>query len=306
MNKFVCALAVAPLALMTPTAASAAEQWGGQTLQTFRDCSAIPLANGCTPLPGRFAVTTGGAGQTVNTGPYTRGLLGTSSASASFAGPLLLPTVFANDVATVNGRNGVVSVAVQTYDWTGAAGTAFPLTAFLSYVVTAANNTGGNIDAVSNSATINGFSVLIFDPSIMTPASLLNGFFASSTYDCSTAGVIGNSAYFGDGLAGAGATRTVSLDVSTGCSGSPITLAAGQKIGVALTLGVLANREGALTDAVATMDIAGSNSLKAQLLAGLSAASGVPEPTSWAMMLFGFGFVGAALRRRVEKRRAMV
>jgi PEP-CTERM motif len=39
---------------------------------------------------------------------------------------------------------------------------------------------------------------------------------------------------------------------------------------------------------------------------GSARAAGIPEPASWAMMIAGFGFVGAAARRRRSKRDAVV
>ncbi|UZK67751.1 PEPxxWA-CTERM sorting domain-containing protein [Sphingomonas sp. M1-B02] len=41
-------------------------------------------------------------------------------------------------------------------------------------------------------------------------------------------------------------------------------------------------------------------------LTSVSAVSAVPEPTTWAMMLVGFGFIGAAMRRRGSSHRGLL
>ncbi len=296
MNKMIWTLGSVSLACVTPSAASAATEWGGQTLQTFRDCSAIPLANGCSPLPPRTSVTTGGIGQVVNTS--TTRPIGMSSASIDFTGPLSLPTIDATVIAFENGRLGSTIAAVQAYDWTGASGTAFPITGTVTYVVNAANDGTGGFDTKPNVASLNAFQLIMFDPSIISPASLLDGSFAGLNLACGTAGVLGTAYGATNALPGANAARSVSLDLSAACGGGAITLTTGQHFAIEAVLGILGGRGGSITDAHATFDINGSAALKAELKAGLVAASTVPEPSSWAMMLCGFAVAGSALRRR--------
>lgn len=40
--------------------------------------------------------------------------------------------------------------------------------------------------------------------------------------------------------------------------------------------------------------------------AGILTLSGVPEPTTWALMIFGFGLTGAAMRRRAQPKTTVI
>ncbi|MFM9828592.1 MAG: FxDxF family PEP-CTERM protein [Sphingomonas sp.] len=51
---------------------------------------------------------------------------------------------------------------------------------------------------------------------------------------------------------------------------------------------------------LSTITVRGSSSVNG-VYSGLLTLSGVPEPTTWALMIAGFGMTGAAMRRRARK-----
>lgn len=54
-----------------------------------------------------------------------------------------------------------------------------------------------------------------------------------------------------------------------------------------------------------TQPITGEFGSYGEVTATLSAAAGVPEPATWALMIMGLGAVGGAIRRRAELRRSV-
>jgi hypothetical protein len=61
----------------------------------------------------------------------------------------------------------------------------------------------------------------------------------------------------------------------------------------------LATRRG--LSLVARPDVAGLSKAQLATVANFSAASMVPEPASWALMIVGIGGIGAGLRRRTTR-----
>ncbi len=122
---------------------------------------------------------------------------------------------------------------------------------------------------------------------------------------CGSANVLASAGAFNGvgGYASGGGRQdlTMTLDVSTGCDGNPLTLQPGQQFYVYAFLEALALR-GATVDATNSFHVNflpnTPPALQQALISGISPVLSVPEPGSWAMLIIGFGLAGGALRRR--------
>jgi hypothetical protein len=117
---------------------------------------------------------------------------------------------------------------------------------------------------------------------------------------CGTAGVLAYSAVnMATAAAGPG---EVTSTLNTGCGGGSIMLQPGKSYVLFAQLQTVANRNGFM-DATNTITVQLAEELPPEVRDTLfenivSARSLVPEPASWAMLITGFGLVGATMRRR--------
>lgn len=202
--------------------------------------------------------------------------------------------------------NYALAVAVQGYTNSGAVALAIPLNAFSGEVDYFSSTGFGRLSAalaVTTSA--------ILDPAIaalwwQSPTDV-PGSFGRFAADCSTAGAlaIGNP-----GVRTSSGPGIKYLDVTTAsCTGqADYVLNPGETFYVWSRLGVLRSAAG-VVDAGHTFNVGITPSALTSvetLLPSLALASGanlsvptdVPEPSTWAMLIAGFGMTGAVLRRR--------
>lgn len=204
--------------------------------------------------------------------------------------------------------NYALSIGVQGYTNTGSEALIIPLNAFsglLDYVMSPGFGTVSAALAVTTSA--------ILDPSIAaqwwrpaTDATSSGGRFAAT---CGTAGAlaIGNPATAFNTAPGVKQELTISTSSCTGQD--DYVLNAGETFYVWSRLSALRVNQG-VTDASQTFNIVITPEAQddfAALAPSLSFASGanlniptgaIPEPSTWLMMILGFGGAGAVLRRR--------
>ena len=211
-----------------------------------------------------------------------------------------------NPTVTVN---YALAVAVQGYTNSGETALVIPLNAF-SGLVDYFSSPGG-LGIVSAALAVTTSAIL--DPAV---AALWwqhdGGRFAA---DCGTAGALalGNPASKATNIAGA--TQYLSV-ATTSCTGQANhMLDPGETFYVWSRLTVLRSGAG-VTDAGHTFNVSITPEAQqdfANLLPNLSLASGrnlniptdaIPEPSTWAMMILGFGAAGAMLRRRTGQRQA--
>lgn len=134
-----------------------------------------------------------------------------------------------------------------------------------------------------------------------------NGSFHFSPRSCGDSTVLGatvNQVTFGKT-----GEQNTDVGLASGCGGQALTLQPGESVFVLAGLVALTNR-GGLLDALGTLDVGidpvatvytgtGQSVGVAGLNAALSGAPApVPEPKTWALLIIGFGAVGAGLRTR--------
>lgn len=313
--NFALLVSAALLALAASRPASAAVGFGSAALDTYRNCATTATTapcDGATPNQQIISQSiTGGVSATANTAlSLPDGSFANSQ--VSFGG-LDLPVIRGETSALGNERMNVNAFGYQTYTYTGAAGTPFSITGALHIVDSSANGVADGVDPSNPSLPLLGGTfpggaigtayVGIWDTSIVSSFTDVNSIFSAlflALCDAANPHVLG-SGTLSQTLTGGDQTLSVS---TTSCSGSPLLLTPGEEVLVVAGLQLPVNR-GGFADATHTFTTELDPNLPAQaraaLTAGLVSARsvlGVPEPSSWALMLVGFLSLGGALRGR--------
>jgi hypothetical protein len=278
---------------------------GSASLATHRSCATtLPTANCDGAGPGQQIVDRRYGGG-VGLGGGNALFVGANQAwsNVTFDAMSDLPIIRAYTAAPGNVRMNINAFAFQSFTYSGPAGTPFSITGDLHIVDSSASPDGG---ARPNGAIYSQY-VAVWDPSALAGLSTAEELFNALFYaPCGTAGVLGASAVGGGTLTG-GELNATSTTVA--CAPGSLTLTPGQEVLVVAGLQLPVNR-GGFADATSTFRTRLGDDLapevKAQLTQSLVSASdrgalaAVPEPATWAMMIAGFGFVGAATRRRAQ------
>lgn len=289
---------------------AAAQSVGSASYGTLRNCNLVGAGENCDGT---------GAGQFIAAGQYGGGV-GVGGANdfqpsannrawsfVTFDSALDLPEIRAFTRATGNVRMNINTIAFQTYTWGGTVPTDFSITGDLHIVNSSTSPSGG----ARPGGAIYSQYVGIWDPSVIIGLSTPQQLFTALFYaPCGVPGVLGAGSGGGT-LTGGEATFTAT---TTACSAGSLTLAPGQSVLVVAGLQLPVNR-GGWADSSATFltrlgdDLAPevkdeiATSLVSAIAQGApldvpGAPGAVPEPASWAMLIAGFGLVGATLRRR--------
>lgn len=304
---------------------ASAQVVGSASRATLRDCSTTAATAVCDG--------TGGLGQAILNNAWGGGvgLSGSNSLTVganrawsfvSFDAALDLPTIRAATEAAGNVRMNINTFAFQSYTWDAAAGGNFSITGDLHIVDSSASapdlpdpDGAGPLGPVLGGAFPNGaiYSsyVGIWDTNVIAGLTTPQDLFSELFYaPCGTAGVLGTGGSSGS-LFGGEATYSAT---TTECSAGSLFLSPGQEVLVVVGLQLPVNR-GGFADSSATFVTKLGDDLSPEQIAvieesivsaiseGAKVAS-VPEPGSWAMMIAGFGLVGAAMRRRSAVRTA--
>ncbi len=293
------ALSATLLAAAAP--AGAAEFFASTAIFTNRPCAAD--ATSCTVLPRDYTAYAGGFGQSFSASAL--GMPGGASASAQVTfGDGYLPIVHAASTAGDLTRTGASTSGLRSYTYTGDVAIDLALNGMLHYVISK--------DEIPGDAPGEGFLNVAFG---IMPVSAFDGLGPSSTAediianttnafpDCST-GAIAAGGFTSAGTSG---ENLATISLNTACDGGAIRLNPGDRFVVISTLQAISNR-GGFTDASHTFSIvydtehtyyAGTHDVVSPDIFK-SITSNVPEPGTWAMMIVGFGLLGATLRRRRE------
>jgi hypothetical protein len=304
-------IALPGAALLAMTALPAqAQTVGSASWATQRNCNLVGAGENCDGAgPGQFIAASqyGGGVGVGGANNFEPSPINRAWSFVTFDSALDLPEIRAFTTAGGNVRMNINAMAFQTYTWDGAAPTDFSITGALHLVNSSTSPTGG----ARPGGAIYSQYVGVWDPSaiagLTTPQELFTALFYAP---CGTAGVLG-AGIGGGTLTGGEATFNVT---TSACSAGSLTLTPGQSVLVVAGLQLPVNR-GGFADSSATFltrlgdDLAPevkdtiATSLVSAIAQGAPIAipgspGSVPEPASWAMLIIGFGLVGAALRRR--------
>jgi hypothetical protein len=301
---------------LVPAVAEASTGFGSSAFQSARYCRAggveggAVLANGVNCMA-EFkrriqTVETGGEGVAIDSAFDT--IIGGSIESRVRFGELDLPVIKSGAWADDDTRLASTIVTYMGFSFGGAEATPYALDAVIDW--TSSGAPLGLADIASNPAAPAGeyagegmgnLQLYLWDaayvPVFGSPGSI-TGFLPSTA--CGTAGVLAYSGVtMGTAAAGPGA---VTGSLNTACGGGSIMLQPGQSYVLFAQLQTVANRNGFM-DATNTIKVQLAEELAPEVRDSLlqnvvSARSLVPEPASWAMLIAGFGLVGATMRRR--------
>jgi hypothetical protein len=296
-----CAAAAVALsaATLAPGMAHAEQKSGSAGILTNRPCPAD--ATSCT---GTRNYTQFGGGMSTGFSISGDDIPGGASAAGSVSfGDGYLPTIKARSQAGAETRTGASVVAFRSFTYEGDAAIDLALTGALHYVTSGDFLAGeapgeGQLYVALSLLSVSALAAYGPDTDAVTLISNNDVNFA----DCSS-GAIAQSDYSGFGTSG---ENTVTIGLSTACDGGAITINPGDQFVLVATLQSISNR-GGFIDAMNTFVIQydEENTVFTDTgekvgLANLQSTvnGGIPEPGTWALMILGFGGVGAALRRR--------
>lgn len=296
------AMAVAAALVAGAPHAKAAAIFGSAVFFTARDCTTLTATQICgnRRQPLVYSEYAGGPGQAVNY--FDSSPAGDFMSSSISFGAGALPTIRQADAAVSNYRVNVNAFAYNAFTNTSDAATELSYAGDLHIVNSSGNPLGGNPEFAGGSSYFSW--VAIWDPALVAgiigPADVFDNAFGN--YDCSTPGVLGFG-YSNGPLAGG----EQSIHMSTAsCSDAPVMINPGQQILAVAFLQTPVNR-GGFVDASHTFTMnydpdlspdVRQNLIQIMAPAAPEGLGAVPEPASWALLLIGFGGIGAMLRSR--------
>lgn len=271
---------------------------GSASLATHRDCSAFPATNNCLNQRSKTVSYGGGVGFG-GTNYLNVGGDNTAWSNVSF-GNLDLPVIKAYSSASGNTRMNINVFGFQSFVYNGANATAFSISGNLHIVNSSSNPTDGTLPGGAIYSNYLG----IWDPSILNGLTTAQELISSLFYaDCDTPGVLA-VASGGGNLSGGEASFGLT---TTACGGGALMIAPGQEVLVVAGLQLPVNR-GGFADATRTFTTSLGDDLTSEqkdtLVSNLASAISqganvsVPEAPTWAMLIFGFFGLGAAVRRQ--------
>ncbi|MDZ7587678.1 MAG: PEPxxWA-CTERM sorting domain-containing protein [Parasphingorhabdus sp.] len=303
MQRKIISFAIAT-ALSLPIATGAwAQSVGSASFATYRDCTTTAASDVCDGTGPGQRIVTGQYGGGVGFGGLNSLNIGGGNIAWSDVtlGAFDLPEIRGYTSAPGNLRMNINVFGFQSFIYTGAVAAEFSITGALHIVDSSTNPADG---ALPGGAIYSQY-VGIWDPSVIaglsTPQELFNALFYQP---CGEAGILGASAVSGGSLTGG--EQSYSATTSE-CSVGSLMLTPGQEVLVVAGIQLPVNR-GGFADASATFITRFGENLTPEqqtnlgnnLVSAVARGAGfaiVPEPTTWAMMIFGFFGIGCALRR---------
>jgi hypothetical protein len=321
MNVSIGGRALAGFALLISAGAGSAAyaqkgDFGAASFQSARYCRTEPggggdiIADDINCMAGRNpriqTIVLGGPGLGV-TSDVTTDIGGRIFSDAQF-GELDLPIVKSGAWADADTRLASTIVTYMRFTYTGAVASPYALDALIDW--TSSGAPGALADLANDPAAPVGeyggegfgsLQLFLFAAGAVpkfSNAGEIVDFLPMK--DCGSAGLLGRAGVT-MGTASAGYGEATAL-LGTACGGGQIILQPGQSYTLFTQTQTIANRNGFM-DATNTIRVQLSDELPEEVKATLreniiTARSIVPEPASWAMMIAGFGLVGAVARRR--------
>jgi PEP-CTERM motif len=289
------------VALAAPHTVLAAEpSFGSGAILTNRLCNEPTGTNCALATPRTFTQFAGGLGAGLAASATNINNQGASGTVSVEFGSSYLPTIKAASFSGLQTRTGASADAFRLYTYVGAQAINLALTGSIHYITSGndilpGEEAGAGIMNV-NLAVLPVSAIALFGT---TGAEIINAPGAGFT-DCGGGAIA--ATYIN--AAGTIGENSATFNLSTTCSSGAITLRTGDSFVVYAGLQTLSNRGGFLDAShTFTVDYDPVNTVFTETGASVGAAYlaanvlAVPEPASWAMMIVGFGIVGAATRR---------
>jgi len=318
---FACSAgAISAIALAAPGVATAADITGSGAVVTNRICetsndSCVVMGpNGPGFAGGDRRINAhqyfGGYGQGLTASP-TLGGGSTAAAEVSF-GDDYLPVLRLGSNAGIETRTGASATTFRSFTYNGDVAIDLAIAGQLHFLTSGDVLGTPGLDEFTGDGTLNVALALVWVSNILDafgPGSTGRDIISNVTTsfsDCGQAGVIAASGFNSGGFGGGEYHQTVGL--SQACGGGAIRINPGDSFAIIATMQAISNR-GGFIDAMNTFRVqydeentfvAGTQqAVETGFLRGAVVAdAAIPEPTTWALMIGGFGLSGAALRRR--------
>ena len=293
-------------AITLPAAANAQAPllWGSHSYNTYRKCTQ-PAEQDCQFPPAYAAPRTGGWFQAVDTDLTLAS--GSRAAAIVTHSKDALPVIRAASYAAPDERVNMNVMAIQGFRYSGAQSIDMAFKGSLHFV----NSYDSGNPGEQSGEGILGFHYAIWSADRARSYDLANWWRGSAWSEgCGGAGVLARGYVGSEGLAG---DHTLGFGLDTGCSGDKLTLNDGDEIYLVTALQSPSNR-GGFVDAMSTLRVEYDYDKIVYTDTGVqvgavalsqSLQNAVPEPASWAMMIGGFGLIGAATRRRKHSTAAL-
>ncbi|MDZ4373832.1 MAG: PEPxxWA-CTERM sorting domain-containing protein [Phenylobacterium sp.] len=296
------AAAVSGLAMLAaPQAAQASgANVGSAAIITNRVCTAADTT--CALRPKNVDNVYGGMGGGLNAA--YNGMPGGSSAAAQVSfGEGFLPIVRLGSAAGAETRTGSSVTTFRSYTYEGDVAIDLAINGLLHYVNSFEDMSPG--ESIGEGLFYVHLAVVpIAAFSGLSPATTAGDIIFNPTFgfpDCSS-GALGFNTFSSAGTSG---DNTFNVGVSDACGGGAITINPGEAFGIVASMQAISNR-GGFVDAMNTFTIlydeertviSGTDTKVTAEYLYSTVNGAVPEPGTWALMIGGFGLVGAALRR---------
>ena len=252
----------------------------------------------------------GGYGQGFSSSTISLNNGASGSVAASF-GADYLPTVRVGSVAGADTRTGGSATAFQSFTYDGSLAIDLAISGQLHFFTSGDVAGPFGADEFAGDGSLNvAFGLMRVSDltSVISPSSTgqdIVSSVSSSFADCNS-GALAAGGYNSSGLQAG--EHTVSIGLSSRCGGGAIRINPGDSFVVFATLQAISNRSGFL-DATQTFSVQydeqntffadTQNSVGAGFLnSNITQGAAVPEPSTWAMMIIGFGAAGSMIRRR--------
>lgn len=274
---------------LAPATANAASPLNWSLVSTYvREC----LTPSCSITPDAAVGSQYGYNLNANASSSADELGSAFGSAETGANNLALPVLKAFNQAEINATSGAFVQAKQGYRWTGLAGADLAFSGIIDFVGDNGSSGGGFVTAGLAIVDASARDIAI---GTLWAATQPDGAFSASCATPGAVSVVNSGRQFGVG------SRSFGLDTSDGaCGASVFHVQPGQEFYIyarLTTFGLM----GAERDASHTFTMGLSPTLSAETQASinqyLKPLSAVPEPSSWAFMILGFGTIGVVLRR---------
>lgn len=298
-------IALAVASIVTSTAAMAgppAATFGSAAILTNRTCVVSP--NGECQLGTRnYLQFAGGAGSSFTLSATNEGNSGAAGSAYSNFNNSIVPTLGVASFSGANTRTGSSALAYQTFAYAGSQAINLALTGTLHYFGSG-NLTSTGVQGLEIAGSgFFGANLTILPTSVLKSIGTSGQELIDSLTPLSDCSAGATATAFSSSLGLGAGEHNIPLSLTTACNGGAITIQPGQAFVILSTVQAISNMGGyldashtfsAFFDPDKTVFADSGQAVGATYLSASIAA--LPEPSAWALMILGFGFLGATLR----------